>query len=466
MKRTHKSVFFIVVAVILVVTILAFTGIHTQYGDVKTTWIKGGQEIRWGIDIRGGVDVTFTPPVGYDATNDEMSAAEAIIKVRLVSLNITDYEVYTDMNKDRIIVRFPWKEGEVDFSPERAIQELGETALLTFREGNSRDAAGAPMGTTAENIILQGQDVTKAAASYYQNDYGQSEPVVQLTMSAEGRAKFSDATSRLIGNVISIWMDDTMLSDPRVQSVITEGEAIITGMGTIEAAKDLADKINAGALPFKLITENYSTIAPTLGEGARDAMTLAGIISFIIIAILMVAMYRLPGVIAVVALLGQVGFMIVSLTGFFPAFSSFTLTLPGIAGIILSIGFGVDANVITAERIREELLTGKTIDGAITAGYDRAFSAIFDGNVTVIIVSAILMGAFGTPGSFFSTLLHPVFFMFGPSTSGNIYSFGYTLLVGVILNFIMGVTASKLMLKSISRFAAFRKPWQYGGEKA
>ena len=466
MKRTGKSVFFIVLSLILVITTLAFTGVHTWYGDLEKVWIKGGNDIRWGIDIRGGVDVTFSPPHDYDATDEEMSAAEAIIKVRLISLNITDYEVYTDLNKDRIIVRFPWKEGETDFSPEKAIQELGETALLTFREGNTVSADGAPSGITAETIILQGQDVQNAAAAYTQNQMtGQNVPVVSLKLSPEGAEKFSDATGRLVGQVISIWMDDTMLSYPSVRDQITGGEAIIDGMESIEAAKDLADKINAGALPFKLITENYSTISPTLGEGAKDAMTLAGTIAFIIVSIMMIALYRLPGVIAVVGLAGQVGFMIVSITGFFPSFPSFTLTIPGIAGIILSIGFGVDANVITAERIKEELETGKTIDGAINAGFDRAFSAIFDGNITVIIVAATLMGAFGAPGSFFSTLFHPVFFMFGPSTSGNIYSFGYTLLVGVILNFIMGVTASRLMLKSISKFDAFRKPWLYGGAK-
>jgi protein-export membrane protein SecD len=439
--------------------------VHTQYGDVGTTWIKGVADIRWGIDIRGGVDVTFTPPTDYNATDAEMAAAEAIIKVRLVSLNITDYEVYTDTNRDRIIVRFPWKEGEADFNPEKAIQELGETALLTFREGVEVNDAGLPTGTTAEAIILQGQDVESASAGYQENEYGSSDPVVQLDLSAEGTTKFAEATARLQGSVISIWMDDTLLSYPTVQTVITGGEAIISGMESIEAAKDLADKINAGALPFKLITENYSTISPTLGEGARDAMALAGGIAFIAIAIMMICMYRLPGVIAVFSLAGQVGLMIASITGFFGGFSSFTLTLPGIAGIILAIGMGVDCNVISAERIREELVSGKTIDGSITAGFSRAFTAIFDGNVTVIIVAAILMGAFGAPGSFFSTLLHPVFFLFGPSTSGNIYSFGYTLLVGVLLNFVMGVGASRLMLKSISRFAPFRKAWLYNAPK-
>ncbi|MBP1577117.1 MAG: MMPL family transporter, partial [Oscillospiraceae bacterium] len=137
---------------------------------------------------------------------------------------------------------------------------------------------------------------------------------------------------------------------------------------------------------------------------------------------------------------------------------------PGIAGIILAIGFGVDANIITAERIKEELANGRTIDGAIDAGFNRAFSAILDSNVTVIIVALILMGSFGPPDGIFARVLKPLFFMFGVSASGTIYSFGYTLLVGVILNLLMGVLVSRLLLKSVSRFGALRNPALYGGK--
>ena len=162
---------------------------------------------------------------------------------------------------------------------------------------------------------------------------------------------------------------------------------------------------------------------------------------------------------------GQVAGTVAAVTGFFAVFPSFTLTLPGVAGIILAIGMGVDANIITAERIREEINAGKTIDGAVAAGFKRAFTAIFDGNVTIIIVAIILMGSFGPSSSAFAKLLRPIFFMFGPSTTGSIYSFGYTLLMGVILNFVFGVFASRLMLTSLSKFAPFRKAWLYGGEK-
>ncbi|MCI8497466.1 MAG: protein translocase subunit SecD, partial [Clostridiales bacterium] len=181
-------------------------------------------------------------------------------------------------------------------------------------------------------------------------------------------------------------------------------------------------------------------------------------------ALFMIFYYRLPGFIASISLVGQVTGMIMAITGYLPIISSFTLTLPGIAGIILSVGMGVDANIITAERIKEEIRAGKTIDGAIDAGNKNSFSAIFDGNITTIIAAVVLMGVFGPPESLFAKILTPFLFMFPPAATGAIYSFGYTLLAGVICNFIFGVLASRLMLKSIARFKFLRKPWLYGGD--
>jgi protein-export membrane protein SecD len=465
MKRVGKPVFFIVVILIALLTYLSFFGITTTFGDVEKTIIKGGQDIRWGIDIRGGVDVTFCPPEGFDATDEQMSAAESVIKTRLVTQNITDYEVYTDLNRDRIIVRFPWKVDEKDFDPEKAIQELGETAMLTFREGIEVDELGKPTGVTADTIILEGSDVKSAYPSF--GDEGRTTIVVALELEQSGISKFSEATGRLAGtNIpISIWMDDTCISYPTVSTQITNGSAVIEGNFTLEEASDLANKINGGALPFKLVTENFNSLSPTLGVGAKDAMVMAGFIAFALIAVLMIVYYRLPGLVAVIALTGQVAGTVACISGFAPTIPSFTLTLPGIAGIILAIGIGVDANIITTERIKEELNAGKSLDYAIDIGFKRAWSAIFDGNITVVFVAVILMGAFGPTSSFFSKMLSPIFFMFGQSTAGNVYSFGYTLLVGVILNFLMGVTASRLMLKSLSKFEAMRKPWLYGGVK-
>lgn len=466
MKRKGKSIFFIVAALIFVMTYASFFGVKQYYGDTETVWFKGASDIRFGIDIKGGVDATFMPADGHDATDEEMSAAEEIIKLRLVGLNITDYEVYTDYNKDRIIVRFPWKEDEKDFNPEKAINEIGASAILTFREGSGD---GLDLDKTADNIILVGEDVKKAYSGVQQDPTtGQVQYVVKLELTPEGTKKFSEATTKLAPSkgIISIWMDDMRISAPTVQSAITDGNAVITGGFDADSAKALAEKINAGSLPFDLSAESFSTISPTLGSSSLNAMVKAGIIAFALVAIYIILLYKLPGVIAVIALLGQVAITLACISGFFPDYNSFTLTLPGIAGIILAIGMGVDANVITFERIKEELRGGKDIDSAISAGFERGLAPVIDGNVTVIIVAAVLMGAFGPTDGLFAKIFTPVFFAFGPSTAGSIYAFGYTLLIGVILNFVMGICASRLMLKSISKLSIFRNPALYGAKKS
>ena len=456
MKRAHKCTFFIVLAVIIALTYTTIFGISSMYGDKKTIYIKGGNDIRWGIDIRGGVDATFTVPDDVDTTGMDMEkaigSAEEVIKQRLIAQNITDYEVYADYTKNRIVVRFPWKENDESFDPEAAIAELGETAVLTFRGGTEADG----------EKVLDGTQVKEALAAYDSENGGY---YVSLTLTSDGATAFSSATKEYLNEQISIWMDDSMISAPTVNAQITDGKAIITGEFTQDEASKLARQINSGSLPFKLSVSNFSTISPELGLGARDAMVMAGIIALAIIFVFMTLLYRLPGFVAGIAIIGQAIGAIACVSGYFADVPSFTLTLPGIAGMILSIGMGVDANVLTATRIREELNDGKTLDGAIATGYKRGFVTVFDSNITMVISAIVLMGAFGPTSSLFAKLLSPLFSWFGAATAGSIYSFGYTLLVGVILNFIFGVTASKWMLASLAQFKSMRNPWLYGGKK-
>ena len=465
MRRIKKPVFFIVVVLIAVFAYLTIAGVSTYYGDIKTSHIKGVEDIRWGIDISGGVDVTFAPPEGVTATEEQMDAAKAAIEVRLVNLGITDYELYVDYSNYDIIVRFPWQAGEENFDPEAAVRELGETAELTFREGYETDEFGMPTGITAENVIVKGENVTTAQAVWWEED-GEYKFAVSLEFDEVGTAAFAEATTRLAetNGTISIWMDDTCISYPNVQSAITDGHAQITSEAfDYDSAKALADKIAAGALPYKMVTSNFSTISPTLGAGARNAMLIAGIIAFVLICIYMIIIYRLPGIVASIALFGQVIGTIACITGFFGNIPSFTLTLPGIAGIILAVGMGVDANVVTFERVKEELRRGKGLYSALEQGYSRAWAAIFDGNITIVFVAVILMGAFGPPDSAFAWLMKPLYFLFPTTIEGTIYSFGYTLLVGVILNFVFGVGATRLMLASLANFKSLKNPKLYGG---
>lgn len=464
-RRIKKPVFFVVVALIAVFAVLTFAGISTSYGDIQTKIIKSTDDIRWGIDISGGVDVTFAPPEGVEATREQMDAAQAALELRLVNLGITDYELYVDYSNYDIIVRFPWQAGEEDFDPEAAVKELGEMAELTFREGYVTDDLGRPSGITAENVILTGDMVDSARAVYWEEN-GQYVFAVSLELDDEGTAAFAEATTRLAATngVISIWMDETCISYPNVQTAITDGKAQITSTNfDYDGAKALADKISAGALPYKLVTSNFRTISAAMGTGARNAMLIAGLIAFVLICIYMIAVYRVPGFVASVALCGQVVGTIACITGFFGNIPSFTLTIPGIAGIILAVGMGVDANVVTFERVKEELRNGKTLYSALELGYSRAWAAIFDGNITIVFVALILMGAFGPPDSIIAKCMSWLYFMFPTTIEGTIYSFGYTLLVGVILNFVFGVFCSRLMLASLAKFKALKNPKLYGG---
>ena len=468
MKRIPKPVFFIVAILILAFSFTAVFGVSYYVGDNKETSLKGIFDIRWGTDIRGGVEATFEPADGYNATDTQLDSAKAIIETRMVSSGITDYELYADYNTDRIIVRYPWKNDDKKHDVEDAIEEISSTAQLTFRPGNSysettigsdgKPVYSKPTGDT-ETVLMDGSYVKSAKAGVDQeaSSSNNSQYLVYLEFNDEGAKKFADITEKYNGKIVSIWMDDIMLSAPTIQAVITGGKAQITGNFTASEATALANKIQAGALPFKLETSSFGSVSASLGENSLSAMGLAGIIAFILIGIFMIVMYRLPGVVAVIALIGQMGITIAAISGYFPAFNSFTMTLPGIAGLILSIGMGVDANVITSERIIEEMRSGRTLDGALDRGTKSSLSAIIDGNMTIVIVAIILLLVFG-PTNILS-------WIFGQSTTGTIYSFGYTLLVGVISNFIMGVGLSRVMLRAVAGFKFARHKWLFGGVK-
>ena len=460
--KTKGKAWQLVLTVLLIAAFVytAFFGVAVKYGDVTTTYIKGAKDIRFGVDIKGGVNVTFVPSDGYDATDDQLEAAQLVIENRLVALNVTDYELYVDNNSDSLILEFPWQSGETEFDPEAAIEEIGTTAYLTFREGSSADG----------ELVLDGSMVESAAAQYGPVNGSSSEYYVALKFTDEGAKAFGDATTRLYqtGGTISIWLDDENVSTASVNAAITDGSAIITSSAsspfTQEDVVKMARQINSGSLPFALTVDSYSTISPSLGENSLSAMVLAGVIAFALIMVLMTALYRLPGFLACIALAGQVAATLAFVSGYFPVFGSFTLTLPGIAGIILAIGMGVDANVITAERIKEELRSGKSLDGALKSGFARGLTPIIDGNVTIVIVAIVLMGAFGPSDGFFAKALHFVFFAFGPSTAGTIYAFGYTLLTGVLLNFVFGIFATRTMIRGAASIKALRDPRLYGAD--
>ncbi len=465
MKRTPKSAFFIVAILIVVLSFTALFGVYTRYGDRVDTVIRGVDGIRWGIDIRGGVDVTFGPADdNIKVTADQLDGVKSIIEQRLVGKNITDYEAYTDLANKQVIVRFPW--ASTTETPEEAVAEIGQTAMLKFHYGAEVDKDGKPTG----KLVVDGDDVASAEALQAPDENGNMQYVVQLKLKESGKKDFAAATTALADKgSISIWLDDKPIVDdgsgvyaPSVKDPITDGIATISSENfTYEQAKSLASLITSGALPFEIEAKSLGSISPTMGSNALYAMGIAAAIAMVLVVVIMICIYRLPGLVAAIALCGQMAASVAAISGYFAVFDSFTMTLPGIAGLILSIGIGVDCNVITAESVRDELRAGKTIDSAIRSGSKNSFWAIFDGNITVLIVAAVLMGVFGSSNGIFGI----IFSWLPVSTTGSVYAFGYTLLIGVITNFIFGVWLSRLMLRSISRLKIFRKPWLYGGDR-
>ncbi len=437
-STARKLAFFVILVVTACVIALASVGLTVS----DTTYVKSAFDIRTGIDIRGGVNATFVPAdESVTPTADELESARAIFETRLDGEGILDYTITTDNENHAVIVEFPWKADEKDFDAQAAIDELGATANLTFcslkkdSDGDPVDADGKKITASGKDpvpdkVLLSGKDIKKSEAAYQEGKY-----VVALEFTEEGKKIFADATTKYINDFIGIFLDDVAISWPQVNSTINDGQAIIEGAFTLDESKDLANKINAGALPYAMTSSNYNAVSATMGTKALSVMLQAGLITAIVICLFMLIMYRLPGFVACINLALQLGIQLLLFSNL-----GLTITLPGIAGVILSIGLSVDSNVIIAERIREEMRKGKSLIGAIDTGYGRALTAIVDCNLTTLIVALLLI--------FFGT--------------GSVLSFGYTLLIGIILNFLVSVLVSKWMLRSLSSYNFLKNPKLYG----
>mgnify|MGYP001287974812 CR=1 FL=1 len=429
-----KSLFLILIIGLL--TYISIAGLVIQGTNIDIP--KVSENIRYGIDIRGGVRAVLTAPADVNPTDEQMEAAKQVVENRLDFQKVYDRTVLLEKNNKRIIVEIPWRQDEKEFDPNKAINELGMTAQLTFREVDKEkvDENGNYLPLD-DKIILKGDDVVKAAPETNPNT---GKIYVALKLSSEGAKKFEEATGRLVGEPLAIFMDEQLISAPTVRQKITGDSAVIEinnpdPNAAIKEATELSNTINAGALPFKLEAVQIESISPTLGKSALDVILRAGLIAGILVILFMLLYYRLPGIIADIALLFQIvaQVLIISSVGM-------SLTLAGIAGIILTIGMGVDANVIIYERIKEEIRAGKTVKAAIDAGFDRAFAAIFDGNITTLIVAVVL-------------------YMLG---SGPIQSFAFTLGLGVLLNFITAIVISRTFLRAISSYKVTKNRWLYG----
>lgn len=416
MDLKAKSILKILVIFVLTAIVAYAMVFGLKIGNYKVIPIK--DSIKLGLDLQGGVSVLMeaVPKSGEKITNEKMDSAVEVIDRRVNQLGVA--EAITVREGDtRIRVELP---GVKD--SQKALELIGKTASLEFL---------SPDG----DIIITGKNVRDAKAVYQQvKQGGIQEPAVALKLDKEGAKKFEKATEKYIEKPIAIVLDGQVLSAPIVRSVITEGEASISGLEDIEKAGELAALIRAGSLPVDLKQRQVMSVGPTLGVDSLNRSLKAGYIGIAIILIYMAAFYRLPGVVADFALLI---YILIVLT-VFSAIGA-TLTLPGIAGFILSIGMAVDANVLIFERLKEELRNGKTIRASVDAGF-HALSTIIDSNITTIIAAFVLM-------------------YFG---SGPIKGFAVTLMIGILSSMFTAIFITKILLVNIVNLRIFTNKKMFG----
>lgn len=378
-------------------------------------WLAG--HIRQGLDLQGGTHIVMQA----EDTEQNKVTPEAIVQVinimqkRVNEMGLTEPIIQREGAR-RIIIELP---GEKD--PKKAIETIGKTAVLEFKDEEG-------------NVKLNGEDLKDAKEQLGQN----KQPVVSLQFSSEGGEKFARLTSANIGRHIGIYLDGELLTNPVVNEAITGGSAVITGQRTLEEAKDLAILLRSGALPVKVSTLEVRTVGPSLGQDSKDKSMVAFTIGLTLVVLFMLAIYRISGFVADTALLVYV-LILLSILYLLHA----TLTLPSIAGIILSIGMAVDANVLIFERFKEEIAEGKILKLAVQAGFKRAFVTIFDANMTVIITSCIL-------------------FFLGSAT---VKGFAFTLGLGVAVSMFTAITVSRTLLMFLIDANWIHNPWWFGGKK-
>lgn len=419
----HKTKSFGKLLLILVImAALAFISIAGIGPDKKLSASK----IKQGLDLSGGLSITYQT-VKEDPTMEEMADTRYKLQLRVDNYS-TEAAVYQE-GSNRINVDIP---GVSD--AEKILKELGQAGAIYFIYGNDNLGMDYETGTiiltksmeeiqAAGDIVLTGADIAKATARQMEAQSGVGyEYVVELNLNDAGKVKFADATRKSIGQLIAIVYDGKVISAPKVSTAITDGNAIINGMVDFEEANKLATTIRIGALPLELTEIRSTVVGAQLGAEAVSTSLFAAAVGFALVLLFMVVYYRIPGLAAGMALSIYIGLMIIVLNLF-----DVTLTLQGMAGIILSVGMAVDANVIIFQRIREELATGKTVRSSMKLGFGKALSAIVDGNVTTLIAAFVL-------------------YFLG---SGGVKGFAITLAIGILLSMFTALTVTRFILNTL-----------------
>ncbi len=430
----------VLIFTVLLTGLLCFTA-AVGFGPTGTGAAKN---IKTGLDLSGGVSITYEAKEENPSSEDMADTTYKLQK--RVEQYSTEAQAYQE-GGNRINVEIP---GVTDANA--ILEELGKPGSLCFVEQTDKDGKenftygenGYELSRTidqireAGSVVLEGTDIAEAEGGAIQDQTTNAKQyVVSLTLTKEGKKKFAEATEANVGKQIAIVYDNGILSAPNVSEAITGGSAQIDGMGSLEEAQELASYIRIGSLSLELEEVRSSVVAAQLGEEAIETSVKAAAIGLVIVILFMILVYRIPGLVAGIALVLYTAMILITLNAF-----DITLTLPGIAGIILGIGMAVDANVIIYARIQEEITAGMSVRNSIKSGFSKAFSAIFDGNITTLIAAFVLMWL----------------------GSGTVKGFAYTLALGIVISMFTALVISRLIVNALYA-VGIRDPKFYGNAK-
>ncbi len=433
MKSRRKNWFRLSILILLIALALVVDwpgGVHLTLPKPKFTTVKdfpfvkieqdgnlidfkNNLDIKEGLDLQGGSHLVYTvdmSKVAADQRNNALASLQKVVENRVNAFGVSEPVVYTSKNGNEYRVTIELA-GIKD--TESAMNIIGKTAQLTFKEGNAD-------GSSAVDTGLSGAELKNSSVAFDQNT---GAPYIAIEFNAEGAKKFEEITGRNVGKPIAIYLDDTLVSAPNVSNQISGGSAQITGTFTFQEAKDLSIQLNAGRLPVPIALAEQRTVEATLGQASVKLSVVAGIIGIILVSLFMIVYYRLLGVFSTIGL----GLYLLFSLALFKVFG-ITLTMGGIAGLILSVGMSMETDVLVFERIREEMRNGRNFDHAFILGFSRAWSSIRDSNIVSLIICGLLLYA-----------------------GGSVRGFAIVLALGIVVGLLTTFLGTRALIELVSR---------------
>lgn len=446
MKKAGKPISIIVILLVFAFTYFSVFGADNYFGEKRIIYFKDYSDIRLGMDAGGGWQTVYTPETedGSVPTMEELESVKQKLMKRMEYLRLTDYDISINEESGKLTVHHQnYDNNEITVA--EAFYDMGQTGFVQICSG-----------TTNTGVLVDSNSGIKRADVMYDAVNGY---YIRIYFTSAGSDAMAAGTNS-VGS-LSVWVDGENVASPSISEAVTNGQLNITMQSEYEAYR-LAGLMNSGSLPFELNTDTYDAFTPTMGDNVMLTFIISAGVLLAAAIIVLIVKYKLPGIAASIALIGQAAGLMAVMTGFFSPVNSITFTLPVAAAILISMFMGISAAMVTASNIKAEINNDRTIDGAVITGYQKALPGLIGSGAVMVIIAIVLMGAFGFGHSFTARIFSNIFF-FGTPVEGHVYYFAYVLFGGVLFSIFMNAIVSRIILRGLSGFKALRRPSLYGG---